>query len=93
MLKQYEVKTDGRRDITDYFKLHLGQNTKLVHSPLLVFLEGETCLTVEIIHEPARILALPGDTKVMGIWPGKWRSDYFQFTVEEYRKYLESKGV
>ncbi len=27
----------------------------------------------------------------MGQWPGEWRSDYFQFTVGQYRRYIEEQ--
>lgn len=87
MEQQYQVQTAGRKDIADYFRMHIGRGSKLVHSPLLAFKEEPTCVSVEIIIKPVELLALPDETKVMGIWPGQWRSDYFQFTVGEYRTF------
>jgi hypothetical protein len=89
MEKQVQVVTAGRRDIADYFSLHVGKTGKLPHSPLLVFQRSEAGVSVEIVLKPVELMGYPDDTPVMGIWPGQWRSDYFQFTVGEYRAFFE----
>ena len=40
---------------------------------------------------PRQLLLFSDETPVMGQWPGEWRSDYFQFTVSQYRHYVEEQ--
>jgi hypothetical protein len=83
---------DGRVDIDAFFKRSgVFDSEWLSHTPLLVFTASETSVTVRIINKPNELLSLPDDTPVMGQWRGEYRSDYFQFTVGQYRLYAEAK--
>ena len=85
-----QVITSGRTDISDYFeKSGIRDWKKLPHTPLLVFqVEGGT-VTVRIVDNPQELLGFSDDTKVMGQWTGKWRSDFFQFTIGQLREHIE----
>ncbi len=83
---------DGRTDIDDYFeKSGVLFYERLNHTPLLVFVASEESVRVRIVDRPAELLSLPDETQVMGQWEGQWRSDFFQFTVGDYRRHLEAK--
>ena len=48
-----------------------------------------------VIHAETRrkdVLLYPDDTVVLKQWPGKWRSDVFQFTVGQLKAELAKKG-
>lgn len=85
-----KVVTAGRKDLADYFKLHVGKQGKLPNSPLLAFRHTDSGIAVEIVIKPEELLSLPDETPVMGIWPGQWKSDYFQFTVRDYREFYRA---
>ncbi len=83
---------DGRTDIDDYFKLSgVFDSEKLNHTPLLAFIASEDTIRVRIIHKPIELLSLDDETPAMGQWRGEWRSDFFQFTVGQYRLHVEEK--
>ena len=83
---------DGRKDIDDYFKLSgVFASERLNHTPLLAFITSEDIVTVRIIDKPVALLAFADETPVMGQWRGEWRSDFFQFTVGQYRQYVEAE--
>jgi hypothetical protein len=83
---------DGRVDIDAFFKCSgVFDSECLNHTPLLVFIASEASVTVRIINKPNELLSLPDDTPVMGQWRGERRSDYFQFTVGQYRPYAKAK--
>jgi hypothetical protein len=83
---------DGRVDIDAFFKCSgVFDSEWLNHTPLLVFTASEASVTVRIINKPNELLFLPDDTPIMGQWRGQWHSDYFQFTVGQYRLYAEAK--
>ena len=87
-----KIVLDGRKDINDYFKLsRVFESERLNHTPLLAFIASEDTVTVRIIDRPSELLALADETPVMGQWGGEWRSDYFQFTVGQYRQYVDAK--
>ena len=81
--------TSGRTDVDDYFR-HSGirEYKKLPHTPFLVFVEKGDLVEVEIVDRADRLLSYPDDTKVMAQWAGQWRSDFFQFTVGQFRAYI-----
>jgi hypothetical protein len=82
---------DGRVDIDAFFKRSgIFDSEWLNHTPLLVFIASETSVTVRIVNKPNELLSLPDDTPVMGQWRGKHHSDYFKFTVGQYRPYAEA---
>ena len=82
----------GRTDVEDYFKISgVFQYSKLHHTPFLAFIESDDAIQVRIVYSAKELLTLPDDTPVMGQWKGEWNSDYFQFTVGQYRKFLEAQ--
>ena len=82
----------GRTDIDEYFKLSgVFERERLTHTPLLVFIADQDSVTVRIVDTPTDLLSFPDETPVMGQWAGQWRSDFFQFTVGQYRQYLFAK--
>jgi hypothetical protein len=87
--QKVRIVTAGRRDLGDLFRIHISSARELPLAPLLVFVEGEDgVVRVRIVKQPAEMLNHSDATPVMAIWPGKHRSDYFQFTVGEYREFL-----
>ncbi|MBO0858635.1 MAG: hypothetical protein J2P21_09245 [Chloracidobacterium sp.] len=86
------IKLAGRTDIDEYFKLSgVFESERLTHTPLLVFITEEDTVTVRIVDKPTDLLSFPDETPVMGQWTGQWRSDFFQFTVGQYRQHLATK--
>jgi hypothetical protein len=80
------IVTAGRTDLDDYFtKGDFATQAVYAHTPLLVFLEGETEVTIKLIGSREELLHYPDETKVMGQWRGKGRSDFFQYTVGQAR--------
>jgi hypothetical protein len=87
-----KIVLDGRKDINDYFKISgVFENEQLNHTPLLAFIASEDTVTVRIIDKPFELLNLVDETPVMGQWRGEWHSDFFQFTVGQYRQYVEAQ--
>ncbi len=86
------IKFNGfRRDVEDFFaKSGIRERKKLSHHPFLVFLEDKNEISVEIVDSPRALLeGYPDDTKVAGQWEGRWSSDFFQFTVGEFKKFIK----
>jgi len=82
----------GRTDIDEYFRLSgVFESERLTHTPLLVFIAGQNSVTVRIVDKATDLLSFPDETPVMGQWAGQWRSDFFQFTVGQYRQHIEAK--
>ncbi|MBN8635089.1 MAG: hypothetical protein J0M07_07170 [Anaerolineae bacterium] len=80
-----QIVTAGRKDVDDFFKLSdVFTAERLNHTPLLVFIATEDAVQVR------DLLAFPDDTPVMGQWRGAMHSDFFQFTVGQYRAYAEA---
>lgn len=46
---------------------------------------------MHIVDKPRALLTFDDGTPVMGQWRGRWRSDFFQFSVSQYRQYVEAK--
>jgi hypothetical protein len=87
-----EIVLAGRTDIDEFFKKSgVFESEHLAHHPLLTFLEKENVIHVQIIESPRKLLSFPDTTPIMGQWAGEWRSDYFQFTVGQYRHYVEEQ--
>jgi hypothetical protein len=84
----------GRIDIDQYFKLsNVFDCENLNHAPFLVFDITNDTLHIQIVDNAKKILAYQDETPVMGQWRGDYHSDYFQFKVGQYRKYLEAKDA
>lgn len=84
---------DGRTDTDSYFKSSgVFDCEQLNHTPFLAFIVSNEIVKVRIIDKPHELLSLDDTTPVMGQWRGEWRSDFFQFTVGQYRQYVEAKS-
>lgn len=84
-----EVLTQGRTDIEDYFRLSgMRENKKNPHHPFLVFDTRNRKIQVKIIENPVELLSFSDGTKVMAQWSGRWRSDFFQFTIGQLKKFI-----
>lgn len=82
----------GRTDLNDFFSQSgVFYGEPLNHTPLLVFVAKEDTVEVRIVHSPSELLAFPDVTPVMAQWRGEWRSDYFQFTVGQYRQHIDAQ--
>ena len=87
-----EIITNGRTDIEDFFKLSgIREYRKLNHCPVLVFTQYKNeKVNVEIVDKPIELLSFPDDFKAMAQWRGEWRSDFFQFTIGEFKEYIRN---
>lgn len=84
--------TVARKDLRDYFAISgVFTEKKLTHTPFLVFEvdENNNHINVMIVDSAVELLEYPDNIMVMGQWTGKWRSDFFEFTVGDYRKFLQ----
>ncbi len=87
-----KIITAGRTDLKDYFeKSGNFSGAKLAHTPFLVFPEEEGAIRVRIVDSADQLLSFPDETPVMGQWQGNYHSDFFQFTVGDYRPYANEK--
>ncbi|HEY3054040.1 MAG TPA: hypothetical protein VGK04_11705 [Thermoanaerobaculia bacterium] len=54
----------------------------------LVFVVEPFKVEVKLVFSAKDLLTFPEDTKVMAQWRGQYRSDFFQFTVAQFRNYI-----
>lgn len=84
------ITTIGRTDDLESFfsksGVMIGKNT---HTPFIVFVEKNNNIEVVIVDKAIDLLDYPDNYKIMSQWAGKWRSDFFQYTVGDVRKYLD----
>ena len=86
-----QIVTAGRKDVEDFFKLSdVFTAERLNHTPLIVFIATADVLQVRLLDHASELLSFPDVTPVMGQWRGTMRSDFFQFTVGQYRAYAEA---
>lgn len=87
----------GRTDVADFFEQSgIRSYAVLNHTPILAFVYSSLCgpeerddgLQVRIIAKPVDLLSLDDAVKCMAQWQGKHRSDFFQFTVGQFRAHL-----
>lgn len=85
-----EIVTAGRTNTEDLFGLSdLRSSKTLNHTPVLLFVPQDgNRLNVVIVHKPISLLEYQDDIQAMMQWQGNWRSDFFQFTIGELRKYI-----
>src|SRR5262245_57408155 len=77
------ITTAGRGDLAAFWdKSGILEYKTYTHYPILAFVAGEEGIVVRIIERPEQMESLPPETKCMAQWPGKWRSDFFQFTAQ-----------
>ena len=87
-----KIISNSRTDLKDFFeKSGNFSGVKLTHTPFLVFLEEEGAIRVHIVDSADELLKFSDETPVMGQWQGNYRSDFFQFTVGDYRPYADEK--
>lgn len=87
-----KIITTGRTDLKDFFeKSGNFSGAKLLHTPFLVFLQEDDAIHVRIVESADQLLSFPDETPVMGQWQGNYRSDFFQFTVGDYRPHADEK--
>jgi hypothetical protein len=86
-----QIVTAGRKDVDDFFKLRdVFTAERLNHTPLIVFIATEDAVQVRLLDYAHKLLSFPDETPVMGQWRGTMCSDFFQFTVGQYRAYAEA---
>lgn len=56
--------------------------------PYVVMNPTETRMNVDVCYSAGELLDLPDTTKVLAQWKGKGRSDFYRFTVKEFKKHL-----
>ena len=89
-----DVRTSGRDDLEAFFGKSGVCTGKLSHAPILAFVEIESWVVEVLVLDSAhKALGYPDETRCMAQWSGydligKWRSDFFKFTVGELRKYM-----
>ena len=84
--------TTGRTDIESYFRLSgVLESQQLAHTPFIVFNSDGANVSVEIVRSVQDLLTYSEDTKVMGQWGGKYRIDFFQFTIKDVKKFLDKE--
>lgn len=78
-----------RKDLEDFFRISgIRQVQERKHNAILVIDEKNKTITVE--KSPERLIsgAYDEDTDVLCQWPGKFRSDFFKFTIKEFKDYI-----
>jgi len=88
------IKTAGRTDLEGLFEeTHLLSNSRLKHTPFLVFselIDGD--VRVEIVESAKKLVAeYEPSTPVMVQWRGQWSSDFFQMTVADVAAALAAR--
>lgn len=82
---------DFRLDIDDFFELSgVRESKKLSHHPFIVFNshrgdkpQAEICEDMKTLIEKYE-----DDCAVIAQWQGKWRSDFFLFTIAQVKEYI-----
>ncbi len=86
-----QIVTAGRKDVDEFFNLSdVFTAERLNHTPRLVFIATEDTVQIRLLDHAHELLSFPDDTPVMGQWRGTMRSDFFQFTVGQYRTSAEA---
>ena len=86
-----QIVTAGCKDVDDFFKLsNVFTTAKLTHTPLIVFIATEYAVQIRLLDHARDLLSFQDDTPVMGQWRRTMRSDFFQYTVGQYRVYAEA---
>jgi len=92
-----EIKTIGiRRQLAEYFSKCLtksDESVELQHNKVLVFNILGGVVTVEPVNYWISIVNYDDNCLCIGPWPGKTRTDYFRFTVKDFKLFLEGRGV
>jgi hypothetical protein len=81
----------GRTDLEDFFESGVFSSGTSRHHPFLVFVVKKNDVSIVLANSVNQLLQFPDETKVMAQWQGQWSSDFFQFTIGDYKKYHSSK--
>jgi hypothetical protein len=94
MIMMAKIITAGCTNAQAFFEKigNIDTGVKRAQTPFLVFLEGEHTIHVQIVDTIERLLLFPDRTPVMVHWQSNGQSDFFQFTVGDYRDYVEKKS-
>jgi len=88
-LSKINVVLRGRKEFETLFaKSGMFDGSKLDHHPLLVFVIEQDKVRVEIEKTSNDLLKYEDNVQVMAQWGEKWRSDWFRFTVGDYKTFL-----
>lgn len=81
----------ARSDVDHLFSKYAPfSNGKRPHQPFIVLQVADGKMRVTVDDDPASVLANYPDTSVVLVqWPGKWKSDFFKFTVAEAKAQLK----
>lgn len=81
----------GRTDFEEFFKItNILEFADFKLSPMLVFVQKDDSVSVQECLSIESLVNYPEDAVILQLWPGKWRSDYFKFTVKDVKtKYKE----
>jgi len=82
----------GRTDFDDLFAIsELFDGTTLNHNPLLAFIIDDDICRVQLVHNSDDLLTdFEDNVQIMAQWPGKWRSDWFKFTVHDFKQWYKA---
>ncbi len=89
-----KIITIGRTDLKDLWeKSDVLTSDERKFYPFLVFEVKEEEVHVLLEKKLTNLLYsnLPDNTKIMVQWQGEWRSDFFQFTLEELKNAFERR--
>lgn len=56
--------------------------------PFVVIRPSKTRINVDCVYTAEELLNLPDSTKVLAQWKGKTRSDFYRFSVKEFKSYI-----
>lgn len=75
-----------RTDIEDYFQLSgVRECKKLSHHPFVVF----TGDFIEIVYSAVELVNnFSDDVEVIAQWGGNYKSDFFKFTVGDFKRHI-----
>lgn len=83
------VMTNGRPDLEHFFSRSKFEDPDVLrHHQILLFRVEYDDVEVMIIKDANDLLLYSDDTKCMAQWPGAKRSDWFKFTVGDYKNHL-----
>lgn len=82
-----------RHDLEDFFKLSGWLDDDNKHSNLMAIEFVEGVPTLGFPRPAQNVLEMPEDTIVIARWPGKWRSDVFNFSLMQFRAWLETQDA
>lgn len=85
-----KVITSGKRaGIKHFFDANqYSPHLVLNHWTVLVFAELDDIIKVLVINDLSQMLALPGHLQCMAQWPGENRSDWWTFTVQDFKDHV-----